>query len=75
MYLARPYADLHGYFGGDQFARGELRVMEQDLGTGYVDECTGQPGLDVVERFLDLLGTAADGAALGGPGDQLRECG
>jgi hypothetical protein len=46
MYLARPYADLHGYSGGGRFARGELRVMEQDLGAGYVDECEEQPGLD-----------------------------
>jgi hypothetical protein len=50
VHLARPHPQLDGYSH-----RGQPSVVQQDLGTGYMDQRAGQTGFDMVERFVDLL--------------------
>ena len=74
VHLARPHPQLDGYSGRGQPPRGQPSVVQQDLGTGYMDQRGGQTGLDVVERLVDLLGVPIHDVTLGRPGDQVDEC-
>ena len=74
MHLAGPYPQLDRYSGRGQPPRGQPSVVQQNLGTGYMDQRAGQTGLDVVERLVDFLGVPIQDVTLGRLGDQVDEC-
>ena len=71
VHLAGPHPQLDRDTGRGEPPRGQPSVVQQDLGTGYMDQCAWQTGLDVVKRLVDLVGASVPDVTLARLGDQV----
>src|SRR5215207_7338821 len=73
MHLAWPDPQLDGDPCGGQHVGGLAGVADEHFRTRHMDQCAGKPGLDVVERLVDLLGFSVDDMPFGSLVDQFDE--